>query len=125
MNIQLRIEQIKPRQQDKDRQGKIGRRNIGTGKIAYLIACLVTSVLGLVSFSFSVQAHTDLTVVNWGGDAARAQMLALVRPQSGGKSPKIQFCLLIYLKMKAGMSSGQICLVLTVLIFNCPVPTMC
>ena len=87
MNIQLRIEQIKLRQQDKDRQGKIGRRNIGTGKIAYLIACLVTSVLGLVSFSFSVQAHTDLTVVNWGGDAARAQMLALVRPfeQATGK----------------------------------------
>ena len=64
---------------------------MGTGKIACKIACLFTAVIGLASFSFPAQAHTDLTVVNWGGDAARAQMLALVRPfeQATGKMQKM------------------------------------
>ena len=82
MNIQSRIGRYKVQ------QGKVRQGRMGTGKIACKIACLFTAVIGLASFSFPAQAHTDLTVVNWGVDAARAQMLALVRPfeQATGKS---------------------------------------
>lgn len=49
---------------------------------------LIAGVLSFGVFSFSAQAHTDLTIVNWGDDAACAQMLALVRPfkQTTGKN---------------------------------------
>lgn len=82
MNIQSRIGRYKVQ------QGKVRQDRMGTGKIACKIACLFTALIGLASFSFPAQAHTDLTVVNWGGDAARAQMLALVQPfeQANGKS---------------------------------------
>ena len=60
----------------------------GQAAIRQGVGYLVAGMLGLSELSFSAQAHTDLTVVNWGGDAARAQMLALVRPfeQTTGKS---------------------------------------
>ncbi len=60
----------------------------GQAAIRQGVGYLVAGMLGLSVLSFSAQAHTDLTVVNWGGDAARAQMLALVRPfeQTTGKS---------------------------------------
>ena len=44
-----------------------------------ILSCTVLALLTGVSTT-PAHSHTDLTVVNWGGAAARAHMLALVRP---------------------------------------------
>ena len=48
----------------------------GTSRCAATVAALVMGSL----FAAPALGHSDLTVVNWGGAAARAHMLALVRP---------------------------------------------
>ncbi len=48
------------------------RQRVACGAISAVLLALATAT---PAFS-----HTDLTVVNWGGVAARAHMLALVRP---------------------------------------------
>lgn len=45
-----------------------------------LWGCVLIAILASAAFAPSAIGHTDLTVVNWGGAAARAHMLALVRP---------------------------------------------
>ncbi|MGI9500324.1 MAG: ABC transporter substrate-binding protein [Geminicoccaceae bacterium] len=50
------------------------------GRSNYSGFAVLAAVLASAVSATSALGHTDLTVVNWGGAAARAHMLALVRP---------------------------------------------